>query len=216
MRTNKCSLLFLRQFFKVAHVVFASASSLRTYAESFLGRPINDEKELEDMCITIFSLGFTAVQMGYKNKVFIGPGVPQEDGSFNFSFNLIQTPGVRAHNYADTIIYSKPHYNLFARCVEGTMRDWKVANTGTLTDEDKKTILNKIEAAGFRRDLAKDLTSFCDTNRILSRKEMAQQVLDAFKNQNVSLNIRSKIPIPVGTKVYDIVEDAFQAEVRGN
>ena len=199
-------------------MVFASASSLRTYAESFLGRPINDEKELEDMCITIFSLGFTAVQMGYKNKVFIGPGVPQEDGSFNFSFNLIQTPGVRAHNYADTIIYSKPHYNLFARCVEGTMRDWKVANTGTLTDEDKKTILEKIEAAGFRRDLARDLTSFCekDGKGIPSKKEATQQVLDAFKSQNVSLKIKSNSPISAGTKVFDFVEDALQAEVKGN
>ena len=199
-------------------MVFASASSLRTYAESFLGRPINDEKELEDMCITIFSFGYTSVQMGYKNKVFIGPGVPQVDGSFNYSFNLIQTPGVRAHNYADTIIYSKPHYNLFARCVEGTMRDWKVANTGTLTDEDKKTILEKIEAAGFRRDLARDLTSFCekDGKGIPSKKEATQKVLDAFKSQNVSLKIKSKSPISVGSKVYDIVEDALQAEVRGN
>ena len=166
------------------------------------------------MCITILLLGFTAAQIGYKDRIFIGQGEgPKADGSFSWSNTLIETPGVRAHNYVETLIYSEPHYSVLARCVEGTRKDWKVVNTATLTEEDKQTILDKVEAAGFRRDLARDMTSFCPFNeeRIPSRAEVAQQVLDAFENQYVSLNIQSKVLIQVGSKVYNNVEEAFKA-----
>ena len=108
----------------------ASESCFRTYAESFLGRPINNEKELEDMCITILPFGLTAAQIGYKDKVFISSGVPQSDGSFYFSSHLAQTPGVKDHDIVDTLIYSEPHYIVLARCVGKTMKDWKVMSTG--------------------------------------------------------------------------------------
>jgi len=83
-----------------------------------------------------------------------------------------------------------------------------------VTAEDKTTISDKIEAAGFRRDLARDMTSFCHTNKIPSRKEVAQQVLNAFKKQKVSLKIQTKTAITVGTRVFNVIEEALKAEVR--
>ncbi|XP_037050429.1 uncharacterized protein LOC119084521 [Bradysia coprophila] len=167
---TSCLNLAIPQVFTVN---YASNSLYRNYAESFLGRPANDQAELDAQCFTFAIEGLILIQEGY-DKANIRSVIPTELdptaplltdplglGKFKIETTFAQSPGSTVKNQYVTIdqaVWCDTKHVLLVRCVNETRQDWKLASIGNPEQWVKPIVLDVIESLGMSRENAIDYT----------------------------------------------------------
>jgi len=142
---------------RVFYVPMASEHYYRTYAETFLGRPVLSEEELNDMRLRLDVVYSRIANLGY-DQHFVQVCLPMGGhGKINCTY-VSGSPGTSAASLEmtlDTIVWTDNRTAiLVVRCINGQRRNWKLAQvTPYLDPEVKNKAKEVIESLGFNTNL---------------------------------------------------------------
>ncbi|KAJ6637998.1 hypothetical protein Bhyg_10730 [Pseudolycoriella hygida] len=190
---------------RVFTVNFASNALYRNFAESFLGRPANDETELDAMCYKFAFIEALVVQTGYGNKSCIRTAIPTDlditspfgsppfgFGKFKVETTLAQSTGSTLESQyktVDQVIWCDLNHLLLVRCVNGVRQDWELASVADPEPWVLPLVLDIIQGLGMPPENAVRYESVSNGGTCPDAPNLLSFTIQAAKNVGVPIPI---------------------------